>query len=267
MYFSGCRLYGFVGGLTGTVSICTLAAIAFDRQRIVANPLKPISNVSGSHARRAVICIWIYSLIFASIPLAETKLGSYVPEGYLTSCSFDYLSDTLDAKLFILAFFAAAWIIPFIVIMGSYTRILVIVKKAREFELEVNSRVVKARNTELKIAVVIVVIISVWFLAWTPYAIVALLGVFGYGHLISPLGSMVPALFCKMASCVDPFIYAILHPRYRKELKKLWSKKKPLRRKPTQSSICVISVYKRRNGRESFMENTIVETNFIDYKT
>ncbi|XP_026482135.1 opsin, ultraviolet-sensitive-like [Ctenocephalides felis] len=262
----GCRLYGFVGGLTGTASICTLSAIAYDRQRIIANPLQPISNVSRSHSRRAVIYIWLYSLIFASIPLSDSKLGSYVPEGYLTSCSFDYLTDTMDAKLFILVFFVAAWVIPFIVIMVSYIKILIVVKQAKEFNFVVNRRMDKARGAEVKIAIIIIVIISVWFLAWTPYAIVALLGVFGYGHLISPLGSMIPALFCKTASCVDPFIYAILHPRYRKELNNFCLGKKQLQRKPTQTSVCTISLYRRRDGRESFMKHSTFETTFTNHK-
>lgn len=130
----------------------------------------------------------------------------------------------------------------------------------------VNRRMDKARGAEVKIAIIIIVIISVWFLAWTPYAIVALLGVFGYGHLISPLGSMIPALFCKTASCVDPFIYAILHPRYRKELNNFCLGKKQLQRKPTQTSVCTISLYRRRDGRESFMKHSTFETTFTNHK-
>ena len=65
-----------------------------------------------------------------------------------------------------------------------------------------------------------------WFVSWTPYAVVALLGVFDLKEYISPLSSMIPALFCKVASCTDPWFYAITHPRFKKELMKLLMKSK-----------------------------------------
>ena len=72
---------------------------------------------------------------------------------------------------------------------------------------------------EVRIAMIASMIIGIWMLAWTPYAIVALLGISGQAHLISPLVSAIPALFCKSASCVDPFIYAISHPKFKRELR------------------------------------------------
>jgi len=31
---------------------------------------------------------------------------------------------------------------------------------------------------------------------------------------------MIPACTCKLVACIDPFVYAISHPRYRLELQK-----------------------------------------------
>lgn len=31
---------------------------------------------------------------------------------------------------------------------------------------------------------------------------------------------MIPALACKIVSCIDPWVYAISHPKYRMELEK-----------------------------------------------
>jgi hypothetical protein len=33
--------------------------------------------------------------------------------------------------------------------------------------------------------------------------------------LLTPSSSMVPALTCKFVACLDPYVYAISHPRYR----------------------------------------------------
>lgn len=67
----------------------------------------------------------------------------------------------------------------------------------------------------MKLAKVASGIIGLWVAAWTPYAVVALLGIFSKRHLITPLVSMVPALFCKTAACLDPFVYALSHPRFK----------------------------------------------------
>lgn len=75
------------------------------------------------------------------------------------------------------------------------------------------------RRTEVRLAVVAAVVVGLWFMAWTPYAVVALMGV--SGRPPGPLASMVPALFCKTASCLDPYVYAVTHPRFRRELGKL----------------------------------------------
>jgi hypothetical protein len=63
---------------------------------------------------------------------------------------------------------------------------------------------------------------SQWIFAWTPYCIVALLGISGYGTSISPFASMIPSTFAKIACCVDPYLYAVTHPRFRTELEKIF---------------------------------------------
>lgn len=66
------------------------------------------------------------------------------------------------------------------------------------------------------------VVVALWFASWTPYAVVALMAV--SGRPPGPLVSMLPALFCKTASCLDPYVYAVTHPRFRRELAKLCSR-------------------------------------------
>ena len=68
---------------------------------------------------------------------------------------------------------------------------------------------------QLKLTKVASGIIALWVLAWTPYAVVALLGIFRQRAVITPLVSMVPAFFCKTAACLDPCIYALSHPRFK----------------------------------------------------
>lgn len=78
----------------------------------------------------------------------------------------------------------------------------------------------RRREQEIKIAIIGIIVVSVWVLAWTPYAVIALLGITGNEDYISPHVSEIPALFCKTSSCINPFIYVISHPRFQRELKR-----------------------------------------------
>lgn len=60
--------------------------------------------------------------------------------------------------------------------------------------------------------------------AWTPYCLVSLIGILGYKDSISPLTSMIPAIMAKTAACIDPYLYAVTHPRFRTELEKMFCK-------------------------------------------
>ena len=110
----------------------SLAAIALDRYNVINCPLK-MGKASRSQSLIAIGLIWLYSTVFASMPFFG--LGKYVPEGYLTSCSFDYLSDDLGTRIFILVFFIAAWITPFLIIVSCY---LAIFRYAVKVQKELN---------------------------------------------------------------------------------------------------------------------------------
>lgn len=143
-------------------------------------------------------------------------LSKYVPEGYLTSCSFDYLDKTTGARIFMFVFFIFAWFIPFTTITYCYTYILKAVISSRHIRSN------KEKNkTEIKLSMIVVGVIMLWFVAWTPYSIVALLGISGNEDKITPFGSMIPAVFCKASACINPYIYSITHPKFRFEFSRL----------------------------------------------
>lgn len=164
----GNDVYGFLGGLTGAVSIANLAAIALDRYHVIVQPLDPGRRISRLRARLSVLVTWLYGGALATGPLVG--LSRYTPEGLLTSSSFDYLNtvrtngtakhDNGTAKsrdklipilypilrwlmalfrsqdsrnrTFIWCFFFAAWVVPFCIITLSYLGIYRIVERATQ---------------------------------------------------------------------------------------------------------------------------------------
>lgn len=151
--------------------------------------------------------------------------GKFTYEGYLTSCGFDYLSDDKKTKNFILIFFFLAWVGPFCIISFSYISIVCVVTRNVSKTIGRESfRHMKKEETkkqEIKLALVVFCTILLWFLSWTPYAIVALLGISNLHDLITPLVSMIPALFCKTSACLNCYVYAFSHPKFQKELKRI----------------------------------------------
>ncbi|XP_002134833.2 opsin, ultraviolet-sensitive [Drosophila pseudoobscura] len=228
---AACRIYGFVGGLSGTCAIGTLTAIALDRYNVVVHPLQPLRRCSRLRSYLIIFLIWSYSFLFAVMPALDIGLSVYVPEGFLTTCSFDYLNKETPARIFMALFFVAAYCVPLTTIVYSYFYILKVVFTASRIQ----SNKDKAK-TEQKLAFIVAAIIGLWFLAWSPYAIVAMMGVFGQERHITPLGSMIPALFCKTAACVDPYLYAATHPRFRVEVRMLFFGRGVLRRVSTTRS-------------------------------
>ena len=72
-----------------------------------------------------------------------------------------------------------------------------------------------AQSAEIRIAKVAMLNISLWLIMWTPYASIAMQGVWGNQSKITPLMTIIPALMTKAASVSNPIIYAISHPKYR----------------------------------------------------
>ena len=60
--------------------------------------------------------------------------------------------------------------------------------------------------------------VSLWALIWTPYAFVVLSAVIGSKSSVTPLLSQVPAFMAKTASCLNPIVFAMSHPKYREAL-------------------------------------------------
>ncbi|XP_066959942.1 melanopsin-like isoform X1 [Macrobrachium rosenbergii] len=225
----GCDVYGFLGGLTGTTSIMTLAAISLDRYLVISFPLDPFKRLSYRQVLVIIMLTWMYSFVFSVIPLVGIVGIHYSPEGFLTSCSFDYLTTSTRTRVYIFSFFVAAWVLPLYIISFSYISIVNTVSKQERHCYSCRKTLVKSfkrqsmrgrKKVEVKLAKVASGIIGLWVLAWTPYSIVALLGIFNQRRLITPIVSMIPAIFCKSAACLDPYVYALSHPRFKAEIRK-----------------------------------------------
>ncbi|XP_055529998.1 opsin, ultraviolet-sensitive isoform X2 [Wyeomyia smithii] len=226
-----CTVYAMLGGIGGNCAILTLTMISIDRYNVVVYPLNPNRGTTRLKVMLMMAFCWIFSMTFSIIPTLGIGLSRYTPEGYLTACSFDYLDRDFHARIYMFLYFFFAWCCPFMTISYCYVWILRVVIGAGSIQSSKNKN-----KTEVKLAAVVFGIIGLWFIAWTPYAVVAMMGVFGYESLLTPLGSMVPGMFAKVACCIDPYFYAMNHPRYRQELRRMFVKQQDMANSQYQTS-------------------------------
>lgn len=140
----GCQIFAFVGSLSGIGAGMTNAFIAYDRCSTITCPFE--RKLTKTKAFVMILFIWCYTIPWAVLPLLEIW-SRFVPgilniitiyllfinfnfliavflEGYLTSCSFDYLTDTFDNHLFVATIFVCSYVIPLIMIIYYYTQIV-----------------------------------------------------------------------------------------------------------------------------------------------
>ncbi|XP_045596873.1 opsin, ultraviolet-sensitive [Procambarus clarkii] len=225
----GCDTFALMGSYSGVGGAVTNAAIAYDRYKTIAKPFE--AKISRGTALMMVVGIWAYASPWALLPLFNIW-GRFVPEGFLTTCTFDYMSEDASTRAFVGSIFVFAYIVPGSLVFYFYGQIFVHVRAHEQAMREqakkmnvanlrsVGSHEDQEKSVEIRIAKVCMGLFFLFLISWTPYAVVALIAAFGDRSKLTPLVSMIPALTCKFVACVDPWVYAINHPRYRLELQK-----------------------------------------------
>lgn len=69
----------------------------------------------------------------------------------------------------------------------------------------------RVNKVEGRVTYMVAVMIAAFLLAWTPYAVFALLSQFGDPNYVTPAMAVVPALVAKSSICYNPLIYVGLN--------------------------------------------------------
>ena len=193
---------------------------------------------------------WLYSFIWIALPFF-TK-NRYALEGFLTSCSFDYISKNDSNKIVIISMFIGGFFLPLILIALFYILIVLILRKNEIYltyqirhtnsnrnehsrRSSLNPEIAKlctienhnATNAssiymkrEIKLIKMVGIIIFMFIIAWTPYAVVTLAAQLGTNieAYINPYTTSLPALFAKTSSVYNPLIYSLKNKDFRRFL-------------------------------------------------
>ena len=257
-FFAVCVLYGFCGAMFGLLSINTIAAVSLDRYLVITRT----TGVSRSKNPRQTYCMlliaWFNSLIWSIPPLLGWN--RYALEGFQTSCSFDYLTPTRNYRSLVVSMCLCGFVIPLFIIIFCYAYIYNTVH-THECTFRATSKRLEAKvilggrerlySTELRMVKTAMLVLLFYLISWMPYAVVSLMGVFGYSHYLKPLSSVIPGIMAKMSSIYNPFIYTISHHRFRKKLRMLFSRNSDIRHLSSSLSIEMGRIFNDSNDTDT----------------
>lgn len=202
-----------------------------------------------------VVCSWLYGVIWIIPPLVGWS--RFIFEGLGTTCTFDYMSQALEDRLYMLILVVGGFLIPLMLILASYTFILIKLSKRsrhlsnndnRNYELrlrpqnvcyfhpvhslndiqsrsgstvewsENNQITQNLHRTEARAARTALLVCAIYCTAWGPYAFMAILSNFGFTYIHNVYSTAVLSLCTKLAACVNPLIYAISSSSFRRQI-------------------------------------------------
>ncbi|XP_029510757.2 opsin 4xa [Oncorhynchus nerka] len=220
---TGCKMYAFCGALFGITSMINLLAISIDRYIVITKPLQALHWTSKRRTSVVIVIVWLYSLAWSLAPLMGWS--SYIPEGLMTSCTWDYVTSTPANRSYTLMLCVFVFFIPLGIISYCYLCMFLAIRTGSRDMEKLGSQVRKSTliqqqsiKTEWKLAKIAFVVIIVYVMSWSPYACVTLIAWAGYGSALSPYSKAVPAVIAKASAIYNPFIYAIIHSKYRDTL-------------------------------------------------
>ncbi|XP_071369494.1 melanopsin-A-like [Centroberyx affinis] len=264
----GCKMYAFCGALFGIASMINLLAISIDRYLVITKPLQAMHWSSKRRTSLAILLVWLYSLAWSLAPLVGWS--SYIPEGLMTSCTWDYVTYSLANRSYTLMLCCFVFFIPLGVIFYCYLFMFLAIRKASRDVERLGTQVRKSTliqqksiKSEWKLAKIAFVVIVVYVLSWSPYACVTLISWAGHANILSPYSKAVPAVIAKASTIYNPFIYAIIHNKYRMTL----AEKFPCLRflSPTPRKECISSSISESSFRDSIIsrQSTASRTHFV----
>ena len=166
--------------------------------------------------------------------------SSYQPEGFLVTCSWDYMSRNLSNRLYYVFLLVLGFVVPVSVLMFCYSAIFCfILRSSRDitrlvmsndgrvhFSNTTMSFLQRRKQKDVRTAQIILSLALLYVTAWTPYTIVSLIGQFGPvdddGQMrLSPLTVSIPAFFAKSVIALNPLVYGFTHPQFCSSVRQL----------------------------------------------
>ncbi|XP_067239941.1 trace amine-associated receptor 13c-like [Chanodichthys erythropterus] len=220
---SHCRIFHIIMSILGSASLINIMLVAIDRYFAVCDPLLYMSKIT---MRKTLICIslgWTASICYNLVPV---NLGNSNLTGTVVICLRECavaVSNAWGPADLIVSFIA-----PCIVMLILYVRILTVaLRQAKAISNFTKKRVSQKnlksfRKSEVKATKTLSTIVFVYFICWVPWYI-SMLNMKQFQKSSVSLSALMCLFYTN--SCINPFIYAISYPWFKRSVKLLVSLK------------------------------------------
>ena len=164
--------------------------------------------------------------MWSIVPLLTKR--RFVLDGYLTSCTFDYINRDLEARISQLCLVVGGFLVPFLVILLFYFLTLKeLNKRKREIkDTEAIKSLVEDSGTmsasklklERKQLKIVMIFLTIYCFTWIPYACMSVYAQFGLNihYFITPYSILPPSLLTKAAFFYSPILFSLAYSDARK---------------------------------------------------
>ncbi|KAM8847151.1 opsin-5 [Synchiropus picturatus] len=207
--WEGCQFYGWAGFFFGCGSLITMTMVSLDRYLKICH-LRYGTWLKRHHMFLCLVFTWVYAGFWATMPLVGW--GSYAPEPFGTSCTLNWwlAQASLSGQTFVMSILFFCLILPTVVIVFSYTRIIFKVKSSAKEISNFDARIKNSHTLEIKLTKVAMLVCAGFLIAWIPYAVVSVVSAFGEPDSVPIPVSVIPTLLAKSSAMYNPIIYQLV---------------------------------------------------------
>uniref|UniRef100_A0A4W3IAF8 Opsin-5 n=2 Tax=Callorhinchus milii TaxID=7868 RepID=A0A4W3IAF8_CALMI len=208
----GCRWHGWAGFFFGCGSLITMTVVSLDRYLKICH-LQYGSWLQRRHVFMSLAFIWFYAAFWATMPLVGW--GNYAPEPFGTSCTLDWwlARVSVSGLIFVLTILFFCLLLPIIIIVFSYIKIIAKVKSSAKEVAHFDSRIQNHHSLEMNLTKMAIFICGGFMFAWIPYAVASVWSAFGSPNSVPIEVSVIPTMLAKSAAMYNPIIYQIIDCR------------------------------------------------------
>uniref|UniRef100_A0AAQ4Q4Y0 G-protein coupled receptors family 1 profile domain-containing protein n=1 Tax=Gasterosteus aculeatus aculeatus TaxID=481459 RepID=A0AAQ4Q4Y0_GASAC len=208
-----CSLWLILSSIIISSSVGTMVLISVDRYVAICYPLHYFTKVKPKRVKICVCLCWMFAALIYSLLLKNNLQHPGRYNSCIGECTVDinYIVNLFDLIV--------TFIFPITVIVILHIRIFgVVVDQARAMRshIAVVTRKVTVKKSEMKAARNLGVVVVVFLICICPYFCFTLKS---QNNLYTATSVTIVMWLAQFNSCLNPLIYAILYPWFRKSIK------------------------------------------------
>lgn len=213
-----CALYYILSAIITSSSVGNMVLISIERFLAICDPLHYPIRVTLDRTKICVCLCWMCSILYNSLILQDFLKHPDAQNSCYGECvlAFTYVTGTVD--------FVCTFIAPITVIVVLYVRVFAVaVSQARAVRVSHTAAGlvgVKAKKSEMKAAMILGVVVMVFLICFPPCYVPSFVSQEILNNNVSPT---VLIWLLYFNSCLNPVIYAVFYPWFRKSVKLIFT--------------------------------------------